>query len=651
MVPQVMGGIKSGGVRNNSSDLDSRGLHDQSGGQPRLPPNPSSQPSATARVSLTSASAMARGTKPAVTPATGGKTAPAGQPGRNPAGYGYWGVPQHIIDATARGAKSTAAPPAADVGHGSGGGSSRQSFSTWGQLKNADPWGVPIAANAKHGDRYSDASGRWSQNVVQKGRERPVTQAWETWGKPPGWTKPDPGWGDMYDVEEEEEEEESSDSEEWEILEDNRGHPHAQAWSRWGQETKKVTFAPLGSEGTKGVVSPQQRSEILNSLLNLSQNQNLNSGQQGHRAGVLRHTQQMDPNQKKQSSKHQQKSQKQVQHEHRQQQQQQQQQQLYQQQQHQQQQQQQQHQDHGGKKAKKQKGKQKETPKQSDGWGNTGDDWGTSADRWSAGDDDWNKGHDENDGWEAANNSWGTDGWGDGTGNGWDDNGWGGGNDKGRGRGNDKGGGRGNDKGRGRGNDKGRNDNGWGTGTTNDKGWGESNDKGWGESNDKGRGRGNDKSRDDNGWGQDQAWGNDDGWGTIPEENEDENEDEDADPHWDNFTTSKNQISTSSWGRRRAETSYPMPSKTFAHASRGSTTSIDNGPPSNKFNEHRNMRFIESSGKALAPVWNALFGKARMAKDRIHWMFSPNKDERVSSLLSWIQNVEYDLGTYGVSFA
>jgi hypothetical protein len=96
-------------------------------------------------------------------------------------------------------------------------------------------------------------------------------------------------------------------------------------------------------------------------------------------------------------------------------------------------------------------------------------------------------------------------------------------------------------------------------------------------------------------------------------------------------------------------TSYTMPSKTLAHAYKGTATLLTNGVPPNKLNEYTNIDFIESHGKALVPVGNALFGKTRMAKDRIHWMFSPNKDERVSSLLAWIQKVEYSLGSYGVS--
>jgi hypothetical protein len=59
-------------------------------------------------------------------------------------------------------------------------------------------------------------------------------------------------------------------------------------------------------------------------------------------------------------------------------------------------------------------------------------------------------------------------------------------------------------------------------------------------------------------------------------------------------------------------------------------------------------QFIESQGAAISPVLQAFFGAARLAKDRIHWMFPPDKDERVSSSLAWIQVMSDGLGTFGV---
>jgi hypothetical protein len=64
--------------------------------------------------------------------------------------------------------------------------------------------------------------------------------------------------------------------------------------------------------------------------------------------------------------------------------------------------------------------------------------------------------------------------------------------------------------------------------------------------------------------------------------------------------------------------------------------------------DYADLRFTESHGAALQDVDLALFGKSRLAKDRIHWMFPPNKDERVSSTLTWIQAFSYGLGGFGV---
>ncbi|KAJ7499182.1 hypothetical protein FB451DRAFT_1204555 [Mycena latifolia] len=107
-------------------------------------------------------------------------------------------------------------------------------------------------------------------------------------------------------------------------------------------------------------------------------------------------------------------------------------------------------------------------------------------------------------------------------------------------------------------------------------------------------------------------------------------------------------ISANLWGGSQHDSTYKMPSKTLAHAYEGTTTSLFTGVPRNKVSESANVQFIDSQGAALIPVHQALFGKTRMAKDRIHWMFSPNKDERVASLLSWIEIMSHSLGAYGL---
>jgi hypothetical protein len=136
------------------------------------------------------------------------------------------------------------------------------------------------------------------------------------------------------------------------------------------------------------------------------------------------------------------------------------------------------------------------------------------------------------------------------------------------------------------------------------------------------------------------GWG--DSWGDPVEEDEYE---EMEDPRRVHFSPKE----ANPFGTQLGAT-YNMPSKTLAHAYQGTTTSINNGIlPRNEMNEYTNVRFIESQGEALAPVLQAFFGNARLAKDRIHWMFSPDKDQRVASLLAWIQVMSYNLGAFGVS--
>ncbi|KLO15890.1 hypothetical protein SCHPADRAFT_824062 [Schizopora paradoxa] len=61
-------------------------------------------------------------------------------------------------------------------------------------------------------------------------------------------------------------------------------------------------------------------------------------------------------------------------------------------------------------------------------------------------------------------------------------------------------------------------------------------------------------------------------------------------------------------------------------------------------------RFEESLGAGLAPARLAFYNsKDRKARERIHWLFNPNKDERVSTLLAWIQEVSPSLGAFGLN--
>ncbi|KAL0070926.1 hypothetical protein AAF712_002147 [Marasmius tenuissimus] len=101
---------------------------------------------------------------------------------------------------------------------------------------------------------------------------------------------------------------------------------------------------------------------------------------------------------------------------------------------------------------------------------------------------------------------------------------------------------------------------------------------------------------------------------------------------------------------RRSGSSYSMPSKTFAHASHGMTIPLDTSrfTTNSILSDYADVQIQESRMEALEPVHKALFGRDRRAKERIHWMFPPDKDERVVNLLTWIQNASHSLGTFGV---
>ncbi|KAG1853213.1 hypothetical protein C8R48DRAFT_341555 [Suillus tomentosus] len=89
------------------------------------------------------------------------------------------------------------------------------------------------------------------------------------------------------------------------------------------------------------------------------------------------------------------------------------------------------------------------------------------------------------------------------------------------------------------------------------------------------------------------------------------------------------------------------PSKTLTYAYHGTAAPMENRPARNT--THDLADFIESKGAAITPVAGAFFGgNSRMAKDRFHWMFPPDKDERVASKLEWIQSVSPELGSFGL---
>lgn len=94
--------------------------------------------------------------------------------------------------------------------------------------------------------------------------------------------------------------------------------------------------------------------------------------------------------------------------------------------------------------------------------------------------------------------------------------------------------------------------------------------------------------------------------------------------------------------------SYEMPSKALSYARQGTDTSIHTRPVRNQMQDYADLKFVESYGAALRQVERAFYATARPAKNRFHWMFPPDKDERVASLLAWIQAVSYGLASFGV---
>ncbi|KAI9574889.1 hypothetical protein HD554DRAFT_2011579 [Boletus coccyginus] len=60
------------------------------------------------------------------------------------------------------------------------------------------------------------------------------------------------------------------------------------------------------------------------------------------------------------------------------------------------------------------------------------------------------------------------------------------------------------------------------------------------------------------------------------------------------------------------------------------------------------FQFVESRGEALKSVQRAFYGKQRKAADRFHWLFPPEKDERVSYLLNWIRSMSFGIASFGL---
>ncbi|KIJ70349.1 hypothetical protein HYDPIDRAFT_79098 [Hydnomerulius pinastri MD-312] len=89
-------------------------------------------------------------------------------------------------------------------------------------------------------------------------------------------------------------------------------------------------------------------------------------------------------------------------------------------------------------------------------------------------------------------------------------------------------------------------------------------------------------------------------------------------------------------------------SKTLSYAYSGTATSTGSGAGRAAMQQIADVQFIESQGEALKSVRRAFYSKSRRAEDRFHWLFPPEKDERVSSLLHWIQSVSFGVASFGL---
>ena len=126
---------------------------------------------------------------------------------------------------------------------------------------------------------------------------------------------------------------------------------------------------------------------------------------------------------------------------------------------------------------------------------------------------------------------------------------------------------------------------------------------------------------------------------------------------WNDVTGRKNYRQTVSSAFVPAPTGdspYPMPSRTMAYANDNGQDTLDAISPGitrqrNTIGDFANLQFLESFGEALKPVENAFFGRQRKARDRIHWQFPYDKDERVRHALEWLYDHAHGIGAFGVS--
>lgn len=134
------------------------------------------------------------------------------------------------------------------------------------------------------------------------------------------------------------------------------------------------------------------------------------------------------------------------------------------------------------------------------------------------------------------------------------------------------------------------------------------------------------KAKEGNVW---EAYDADNGWGSM--DSGDEEYDANRRVHFEPKASGL-------WGG----SPHSVPSKTLAYAQQ------QQGMATTPINLASAVRFVESKGAAFSFVNHAFFGNVRLARERIHWMFPPNKDERVANMLAWVQKMSFNLATFGV---
>ncbi|KAG5729724.1 hypothetical protein E4T56_gene1065 [Termitomyces sp. T112] len=518
----------------------------------------------------------------------------------------------------------------------------------WGQPKNVDPWGDPKPQSAPPAPPAPPPA------LPAATQKRP---AWYDWGRPPQTAVRAPptnhrtDYGHDYDSDDDGYTDDGYTDHDDESY-DARGRP-THASHGWGPDPRKhnkVNNAPLGfdngmSTGFKPVLSQAEHAYTLNAMLN-----DVHQGYTGyhqhpqaphhdpepshHQLEKARRLKQIAEEQRRLAMEtemfHQQKAHKQ-------------------------------HRDQGrGKSSQKQKHKGDErndngwgTPKDerwtSSGWDRSGgqgqDDngWGQSGNGWDQGGNDWGENSGDNSWGNNSGNDWGNNGAGNGRDGGGDAWGKAGGDakDNSGGDGWNNGGGDGWNNVGGDGWDDGGKDgwnNGGGDGWDNTGGddWG----KGGGNKKVKNQGDtwdGHDNSWDatkaSNGWGGNDGWDQNDGWG----HGNNEQTWNDAEEDWKE--ASRYHVVT--------DISQHKSSKTFLYA-------IAKDPQTTKLSTSSKLGLPpgtvnESENQAFQPALKAIFGREwRMAKDRIHWTYSPENEPKVASVLFWIQQMESFLALLGL---